>query len=121
MLRLCAVAGVGEHEKCCIGEVVFEDDGVDRVDDDVFGAVNDQGWLPDRAEHGVAVRARDFAPVTDRMQLGGGGRGGDRRIAVRGTPVEAVQICAPRGLAGVAGREERVHEQGRRVVEFLCR
>ena len=58
MLRLYGVAGVGKYQKSDIAKVLFEDDGVDCVNDDVFGAVNDQRWLPDRAEHGVAVCGR---------------------------------------------------------------
>jgi hypothetical protein len=32
-----------------IGEVLFEDEGVDWVDDDVLVAVNDQRWLSEDA------------------------------------------------------------------------
>jgi len=54
VLRLCSVAGIWIHHQLGVGQLLLQEKGVDRDDDDVFASVHDQGSLPDVLQHGVS-------------------------------------------------------------------
>jgi len=72
MLRLRPVAGVRIHDELSIGQVLGQQERVDRLDHDILVPVHHQGRVPDLAEHREAFARRYDAPVTDRRQLGRG-------------------------------------------------
>jgi hypothetical protein len=56
VLEVSAVAGVGKQHQLGVGEVLVEVVGVDRRDDDVAAAVDDEGGLGDAIEVAEVVR-----------------------------------------------------------------
>jgi 2,3-dimethylmalate lyase len=85
MLGLCAVAGIGKYQKGGIRQVPFENDGVDRVNNDVFGTYTD---MVNRAE--AIVDAIHKPLIAD----GDTGYGGLRNVAhtVRGYEKAGVAV-----------------------------
>ena len=45
VLRLRSVAGIRIHHELRVGQVLGQEEGVDREDDDVFASMHDQGSL----------------------------------------------------------------------------
>jgi hypothetical protein len=69
VLRVSSVAGVWIHHQLGVGQVLPQEKGVDRDDDDVFVSMHDKGSLPDVPQHGVSVLRGRGTPFADRVQL----------------------------------------------------
>ena len=75
VLRLRSVAGIRIHHELGIGQVLSQEKGVDRHDDDVFIPTHNQRSLLKPSQHRVAVLRDDrlataptlLAPVTRRV------------------------------------------------------
>ena len=115
------MTGVWVHHELGVRQVLGQDEGVHRRDDNVLVPMHDQSGLADPRQHRIAVCRGNGAPFADRLHLSACRRLGDWRIAVPGAKVEPFNIGSPRGLAGLAGREERPHEQGDRIAQLLDR
>ena len=72
MLGLCAVARIGVHDELSIGEVLGEEECIDRRDHDILVSIDHQRWMMDPAQHRETVRLGDDAPLADGSQLGDG-------------------------------------------------
>src|SRR6267378_5751671 len=116
VLVLRAVIGVRVEDQLGIGDVLLEDVRVDRVDDHVVVAVDDQRRLMERLQIVEGVCARG-APLGECFEL-------RRRhllvhlgIAALSAPTEAFQIGAASCLAGFGwGEEDAKPQMVRRVV-----
>jgi hypothetical protein len=62
VLEVGAVAGVGKQHQLGVGEALVEVVGVDRRDDDVVAAVDDEGGLGDAIEVAEVIRGRRGPP-----------------------------------------------------------
>ena len=69
VLGLGSVAGIRIHHELGIWQVLGQQEGVDREDDDVFAPMHNQGSLVDTRQHSVAVCRRNGAPFADCLQL----------------------------------------------------
>ena len=56
VLEVGTVAGIGQQHQLGVGKVLVEVVGVDRRDDDVVAAVDDEGGLGDPVEVAEVVR-----------------------------------------------------------------
>jgi hypothetical protein len=56
VLRLRSVAGIRIHHELRIWQVLGQEEGVDRDDDDVFIPTHNQRPLPNPSQHSVAAR-----------------------------------------------------------------
>src|SRR6267378_6014423 len=116
ILVLRAVIGVRVEDQLGVGDVLLEDVRVDRVDDHVVVAVDDQRRLMERLQIVEGVCARG-APLGECFEL-------RRRhllvhlgIAALSAPTEAFQIGAASCLAGFGwGEEDAKPQMVRRVV-----
>jgi ABC-type uncharacterized transport system substrate-binding protein len=82
VLRVSSVAGVWIHHQLGVGQVLPQEKGVDRDNDDVFVSMHDKGSLPDVPQHGVSVLRGRGTPFADRVQLSARRFHGDRRVAI---------------------------------------
>src|SRR5207237_7021416 len=116
VLVLRAVIGVRVEDQLGVGDVLLEDVRVDRVDDHVVVAVDDQRRLMDRLQIVEGVCARG-APLGQCFELRRRHALVQFGIAALGAPAEAFQIGAASCLAGFGWSEENAEPQMvRRVV-----
>src|SRR6267143_4734966 len=116
VLVLRSVIGVRVEDQLRIGNVLLEDVRVDRVDDHVVVAVDDQRRLMDRLQIIEGVCARG-APLGECFELRRRHTVVHFGIAALGAPAEAFQIGAASCLAGFGWSEEDAEPQMvRRVV-----
>ena len=104
VLRVSSVTGVWIHHQLGVGQVLLQEKGVDRDDDDVFVSMHDQGSLPDVPQHGVSVLRRSGTPFADRVQLSGCGFHGHRRVAIGGPKLQSFEIGSARSLSSTFGQ-----------------
>jgi len=69
VLRLGSVAGIRIHHELGIWQVLRQQEGINREDDNVFAPMHNQGSLVNPRQHSVAVSRRNGAPFADRLQL----------------------------------------------------
>ena len=69
VLRLRSVAGIRIHHELGIGQVLGQEESVDRWYDDVFASMHDQSSLINPRQHRLTVCRRNGAPFADRHQL----------------------------------------------------
>ena len=106
VLRVSSVAGVWIHHQLGVGQVLPQEKGVDRDDDDVFVSMHDKGSLPDVPQHGVSVLRGRGTPLADRVQLSTCRFHGYLRVAISGPKLQSFEIGSARGLAVLAGSKE---------------
>ena len=92
-----AVAGVRVQDELGVGKELLQEVGVDRRDDDVIGAVDDQDRQLQALEVGVAG-VLGGAVRRERRALGGDGLVRDGRVAV-GAGDDALDVMTSRSLA----------------------
>src|SRR5215470_17966278 len=63
VLRLRSVAGIRIDHELGIRQVLGQEEGVNRDDDDVFAPMHNQGSLVDPRQHSVAVSQRNGSPI----------------------------------------------------------
>ena len=55
MLRRCSVASIRIHHELGIGQMLFQEEGVDRNNNDVLISMYDEGRLRNLAQHRIAI------------------------------------------------------------------
>src|SRR5262249_45183816 len=121
VLRLRSVTGFRIHHELGIRQVLGQEEGVDRGDDDVFASMHDQNSLMHPRQHSVAVSRRNGTPFADRRQLSVCRLYGYWRVAVRNAKLQSLDIGLPRSLAALAGSKKRVHQQCHWIAQLVDR
>ena len=107
MLRVCRVTGVGIHDELRIGEMLDEQQRVDRHDDHVLVPMYDECRLMDLLQHCKTV-AREPYPIPAEPLFRRRLSSRHRPVAIRNAPLHALEVGAARRLAGLARAESAV-------------
>src|SRR5271168_2962814 len=99
MLRCRSVTCVRINDELGIGQMLCEQEGIDRNDNDVLTSMHDESRLTNFVQHDVAIFSGYGAPFPDCVQLGIRRlwRNGD--VAIRLSQLQALDIGPPRCLA----------------------
>src|ERR1700733_12549350 len=72
ILRICAVARIRVHDELSIGQMLSEEERIDRYDDDVLAPMHNQRRMVDLTQHRNTVRLGDHATLAGSRGLGAG-------------------------------------------------
>src|SRR5271170_3669085 len=99
------------HDELSVWQMLRQNESIDRCHYDVFVAVNNERWMCDAFQRGVASGGWYRSPLPDRGKLGDGRVPGHRKIKIIFTRLESLHVFAFQRLAGFRGREERSQQE----------